>query len=99
MEDVINRLLEFGMGGVIDKSRDSLLFQDKKYEEYSKELVEAEKYYKELTITEQQRKVIDDYITCTNAMMCRVNDISYFAGVRDALAFLNQTGLKENAKI
>ena len=42
MENLINKVLEFGMGGVIDKSRDPLLVNDEVYKQDCADLADLE---------------------------------------------------------
>lgn len=96
MEDLISKVLDFGMGNVIDKSRDPLLVQDEIYKQDCKDLSELDDRYKELDLTAEQRMIIDDYMACLSSANCRACDVTYMAGIRDAILFLNQVGLLKN---
>lgn len=98
MENLINKVLEFGMGGVIDKSRDPLLVNDEVYKQDCADLADLEERYEALDLDKHDRMIINDYIACMNSSMCRANDISYFAGVRDTLSFLIQAGLLKQSE-
>lgn len=52
----------------------------------------------ELELDKHDRMITNDYIACMNSSMCRANDISYFAGVRDTLSFLIQAGLLKQSE-
>ena len=93
MEDLISKVLEFGMGGVIDKSRDPLLVNDEVYKQDCADLADLEERYEALELDKHDRMIINDYIACLQTVDCRYADISYFAGVRDTLSFLIQAGL------
>ena len=45
MEDLISKVLEFGMGGVIDKSRDPLLVNDEVYKQDCADLADLEEKF------------------------------------------------------
>ena len=62
------------------------------------DLSELEDRYEALDLDKHDRMIIDDYIACMNSSMCRANDISYFAGVRDTLSFLIQAGLLKQSE-
>ena len=57
-----------------------------------------EERYEALELDKHDRMIINDYIACMNSSMCRANDISYFAGVRDTLSFLIQAGLLKQSE-
>lgn len=96
MEDVIGKVLEAGMGGVIDKLRDPMLLQDEDYKKLSNDQADKEEAYMALALSEKQKEVVDDYMMSIQRTMIRATDVSYVAGVRDAIAFLLQTGLLKN---
>lgn len=98
MEDLISKVLDFGMGNVIDKSRDPLLVNDEVYKQDCKDLSELDDRYKALDLTSEQRMVIDDYMACLSSANCRACDVTYFAGVRDTLEFLVQAGLLKHSE-
>ena len=37
--------------------------------------------------------IVNDYIACGESVRARINDLSYMAGMRDAVLLLNQMGL------
>lgn len=98
MESLISKLIERGLGNIMDKSRDPLILKDEIYLQDSKDLSELEDRYEALDLDKHDRMIIDDYIACMNSSMCRANDISYFAGVRDTLSFLIQAGLLKQSE-
>ena len=50
MEDLIGKVLEFGMGNIIDKSRNSLLMNDEIYKQDCEDLAELENRYNALNL-------------------------------------------------
>lgn len=93
MEDLISKLIDTGIGNFIDRSRDPLILQDEIYLKDSKDLDELEERYSNLNLTKEQRIIVNDYIACGESVRARINDLSYIAGVRDAVLLLNQMGL------
>lgn len=96
MEDLISKVLEAGMGNVIDKRRDLLLLADEVYQQDCADLDELEERYMHLDLPEESKMIIEDYMACSDTAHCRANDLCYMAGIRDAILFLNQVGLLKN---
>ena len=93
MEDLISKLIDRGLGNIIDKSRDLLILQDEVYLKDSQDLNELEERYTNLELSKEQRMIVNDYIACGESVHARINDLSYMAGMRDAVLLLNQMGL------
>lgn len=93
MEDLISKLIDRGLGNIIDKSRDPLILQDEVYLKDSQDLNELEERYTNLELSKEQRMIVNDYIACGESVRARINDLSYMAGMRDAVLLLNQIGL------
>ena len=96
MENLIKKVLEFGMGGVIDKSRDPLLVNDDVYKQDCADLADLEERYEALELDKHDRMIINDYIACLQTVDCRYADISYMAGIEDAITFLKKMDLIKN---
>lgn len=93
MEDLISKLIDRGLGNIIDKSRDPLILQDEVYLKDSQDLNKLEERYTNLELSKEQRMIVNDYIACGESVRARINDLSYMAGMRDAVLLLNQMGL------
>ena len=93
MESLISKLIERGLGNIMDKSRDPLILSDEVYLQDSKALSELEDRYEALDLDKHERMIIDDYFACAESVRSRINDLSYIAGIRDAVLFLNELGL------
>lgn len=93
MEELIEKIMDSGIGSVIDKRTDLLLLNDEEYQQDCKDLDELERRYMQLELSGNVKMVIDDYVACLDTASCRANEIYYLAGIRDALLFLNKTGL------
>lgn len=50
----------------------------------------------ELDLPEHDRMIINDYIACLQTVDCRYVDISYMAGIEDAITFLKKMDLIKN---
>lgn len=93
MEELIEKIIDSGIGGVIDRRTDSLLLNDIEYQRDCKDLDELEGKYMKLRLDKDTKMIIDDYIACLDSANCRANDIYYMAGIRDAILFFHRTGL------
>lgn len=93
MEDLIDKISEAGIGNVIDKRTDPLLLHDDEYQQDCSDLDELEKRYMELELSPKSKMIIEDYLACLDTTNCRANEIYYMAGIRDAILFLNKTGM------
>lgn len=93
MNDLMKKIVDTGIGSMIDKRTDPLLREDEEYQKDSKSLNELEERYMKLGLSKDSKMVIDDYIACLDSSNCRANEIYYMAGIRDAILFLKKTGL------
>lgn len=97
MNDLMKKIVDTGIGSMIDKRTDPLLCEDEEYQNDCKSLDELEERYMKLGLSKDSKMIIDDYIACLDSSNCRANEIYYIAGIRDAILFFNRTGLiKEN---
>lgn len=85
MEAFFEELMNKGIGRLMEKSREQLLEKDEIFLRDKKDSRELEQRYMELDLTQQQRIIIQDYIACIQTTGNRYGDISYMAGVRDAV--------------
>lgn len=93
MNKFINKLLENGLGNIIDKDMDKLVYEDKTYQQDSNDEKELEKRYDDLDLSKQERILINDYIACIQTTNARAVELAYIAGIRDIIKFLNGLGL------
>lgn len=99
MDKFIEKVLERGLGNIIDKDMDKLTYSDKIYQKDSKDEVELEEKYSALDLDKHQRIIIDDYIECIRTVNARGVELAFLAGVRDAIKFLNGLGLLKGSKV
>ena len=93
MEKLKKRLIKECKRRSMDESREELARADATYNHDLKDEAELDQRYERLSISREQRMVIDDYIACTATVNHRYAEISYVAGIRDAVAMLVSLGL------
>ena len=99
MDKIIEDLIEKGMGRLMDSSRDALAKADKIYMDDRSDEIELEKRYENLELSKEQRMVVNDYMSCSLTVNHRYADISYMAGIKDAVGMLASLGLLKGVKI
>lgn len=92
MEQLIEKLIEEGTGQFMDKSRTELEREDTVYLKDLKDTAYLEEKYMELDLSRKQRMIIGDYIACMQTANSRYADISYIAGIMDAVRCLSSWG-------
>lgn len=98
MEDYIEKVLERGLGNIIDKNMDELVQTDEIYLQDSRDEDELEKRYLALNIGKQERLVIDDFIECMRTANARCVELAFIAGIRDTIKFLHGIDLLKDIK-
>lgn len=88
MNKLINDLLKKGLGNFVDRSRDTLIWDDEEYQKCSKEEDESEQRCLEMGLTKEQEKIIKQYVSDIRATEHRYADLSYLAGVKDTIMVL-----------
>lgn len=93
MNKLIEDLIEKGMGNFMDRSRDALAQTDEVYLSDCRGEEEMERRYKNLGLTKEQKKIINDYVASTSTVNHRYADISYMCGIKDTVSLLVSLGL------
>ena len=93
MNKLIEDLNEKGMGNFMDQSRDALAQADEIYLNDCRSEDELEQRYKNLGLTKEQKKIINDYVDCTSSVNHCYADISYMCGIKDTVSMLVSLGL------
>lgn len=93
MEALVSKISMIGLGSLIDKSRDELIAQDKEFLELENKISELEFLYSELELGGEKGKTVKEYVDSLNKMRGAYGDISYIAGIKDAILILNHLGL------
>lgn len=88
LNKLINDLLKKGLGNFVDRSRDTLIWDDEEYQKCSKEEDESEQRCLEMGLTKEQEKIIKQYVSDIRATEHRYADLSYLAGVKDTIMVL-----------
>ena len=65
---------------------EELLLKDKDFQQDETDLAEMEKRFREMDLPEKTRRFMEDYVACTQSRYIRMAELSYAAGIRDALA-------------
>lgn len=93
MNELIEKLIDMGMGNFMDVSRDTLAMEDEVYKADREAENELEKRYESLGLTREQRIIVNDYIACTSTVNHRYSDISYMCGIKNTVEMLVSLGL------
>jgi hypothetical protein len=99
MNELIEKLIDMGMGRLLDESRDEMAQVDKVYLSDRKDEDELERRYESLDLTREQRIIINDYIACASTVNHRFADISYMCGVKHAVGLLTSLGLIKGIEV
>ena len=93
MEQLIDKLLDMGMGQFMDHSREELVRTDQVYLKDMEDEGELEQRFIGLDLPEEESILINDYIACAKSCGSRYADISYMAGIKDAVRMFACLGL------
>lgn len=93
MNELIEKLIDMGMGNFMDVSRDEMAMADEIYKADREDENELEKRYESLGLTKEQRIIVNDYIACTSTVNHRYADISYMCGIKNTVELLISLGL------
>ena len=87
MEELIREIMDSGL------LRYEIEVQLRKDAVYTKDVRDAEQLhaYIEKNISEEQRMVLDDYEAVVRSANARAQELSYVLGVRNTIAYLQQT--------
>ena len=99
MNKLINNLLKRGLGNFIDRSRDSMIWDDEIYQKCSREEDESEEKCLDMGLTKEQKKIIKQYVSDIRATEHRYADLSYLAAVRDTVGLLVSLDLIKGVKM
>ena len=96
MDMLAREILNQSIAEAIDATRNKICAEDEVYQQDEKDLDELTKRFMELDLPEHDRMIINDYIACLQTVDCRYADISYMAGIEDAITFLKKMDLIKN---
>lgn len=93
MQQLIDQLMDMGMAKFMDQSRQELAVSDEIYTKDREDEVQIEKKCDRLGLTSRQKMIVNDYVCCVKSADSRYADISYMAGIRDAVRMFTGLGL------
>lgn len=85
MKQLIYKITNMGMEQYMNDSRQELAIADEIYLNDITDEKELERRYENLDLTTHQKILINDYIACVKSADSRYSDISYMAGIKDAV--------------
>ena len=88
-----------GMNQLMDESRECLVMTDSAYLHDIADEHVYEQRYENLDLPKDQRMLINDYIACSQTAGHFYAEISYKAGIKDAVNMLADLGLLRNLEI
>ena len=90
---MISRISSLGLGKMIEMSRQELISKDEQFQQLENEMSEFEFLYSHLDLEGEQGEIIKGYVERLNRVRGAYGDISYAAGIKDAVQLLNSLGL------
>lgn len=92
MDGFVERLIEMGMGTVMDRSRDALAASDADIRELEAKEEDAAQRFRSIGLTGTEAETAGELFGCIQASAHRYADIAYMAGIRDAAMLLSALG-------
>ena len=99
MDKLLEILYKRGVGDLIDISRNKLMLKDTVYQNDLKDLLELEERYEQLDLSRDHRIMINDYLACMQTVQARACDLSYMAGLKDAISLFHSLDLINEPEI
>lgn len=99
MEQQINARIIMEMGQFMNNSQQELALSDETYQNDSRDEKELEERYESLNLTKRQKMLVNDYISCMKSANSRYSELSYVAGIRDAIRMFMRFGMLSNASV
>ena len=97
MDSFVDLLIERGMGTLMDQSRDELAASDAACREFERKEEEAERRFRSIGLKDGEAAAAEEYLECMRINGHRYADISYMAGIRDAVLLLASLGALRDA--
>lgn len=91
--DNIEFLISNHIEKMLEDRRKQIFDADEYIQQDNGDLVYLEKRYNTMQIPYRMKRVIDDYIACLESRDERYADLSYVAGLGDAISMLSNMGL------
>lgn len=81
----------------MDRSIQELAMSDETYRKDVRDEKALEERYESLDLTKSQKMLINDYIACMKSAASRYSELSYAAGIRDAIRIFMYCEIPNNA--
>ena len=88
-----NILIENGLDILMENSIKELLENDEVYKKDLEDEEELEVKYMHLKLSKEDKRIIDDYISCIQSSLDHYSEVSYLAGVKDTITLLSSLNL------
>ena len=93
MESLVSRISDLGLSKMMEMSRHELISKDEQFQQLEHDMSELEFLYSQLDLDGEQGEIIEGYVNSLNKIRGAYGDISYAAGIKDAIQLLNSLGL------
>lgn len=93
MESLVSRISDLGLSKMMEMSRHELISKDEQFQQLEHDMSELEFLYSQLDLDREQGEIIEGYVNSLNKIRGAYGDISYAAGIKDAIQLLNSLGL------
>lgn len=97
--DFLQELIDYGMCNMIDDRLSEFLENDKKYDQLEWKVDELEKKYMKLGLKNEEKELVDEYITSIENLKGYMYEQTYFLGIRDTIALLSRLELIKKGDI
>lgn len=88
-----NILIENGLDMLMENSIRELLETDEIYQKDIADENELEIKYMHLNLAKEDKRIIDDYISCIQSTLDHYSEVAYMAGVKDTITLLSSLDL------
>lgn len=92
-EKMSDKIIDLGLSEFMTKTREEFAKRDNLYGEQERMTTEAEKKYEALELQAETKEIIEEYIEKMRNLEQQYADISYMAGMKDAVLILSSLGL------
>lgn len=88
MKNIFDQLIDAGLGQLIATRTGELLMKDPYYSKALDHLEHLEDAYLALKLTDEQFNIIDAYISTLKDYENKCNNMTYLAGIKDAISLI-----------
>lgn len=87
------------LGQLMHRSQQKIALSDATYQNDCKDTREIEEQFGRLNLTQRQKMLVNDYISCIKSADSRYSELSYVAGIKDTIKTLMRLGLLNNITV